>query len=66
MSHVSSIKAFRAAVALLRTIDADLSLYVAGDVLCLMKGPSHDDRSRALRDNVVEYAGGLRIGGGDW
>ena len=66
MSRASSIKTFRAAVTLLRTIDADLSLYVAGDTLCLMKGPSHDDRGQPRRDNIVDSDGGLRIGGGDW
>ena len=67
MSRASSIKAFRAAVALLRTIDADLSLYVASTTLCLMKGPSHDARcALPLRDNVIDSATRLRISGGDW
>ena len=66
MSRASSIRAFRQAVELLRSIDADLSLYVASTTLCLMKGPSHDDEMRPLRDNVIDSAGSLRISGGDW
>jgi hypothetical protein len=66
VSRASSIRAFRQAVELLRSIDADLSLYVASDVLCLMKGPSHDDELRPRRDNIVDSTGSLRIGGGDW
>jgi hypothetical protein len=56
----------RQAVELLRQIDPSFSLYVASDTLCLMKGPSHDDRARPLKDNVVESTSSLRISGGDW
>lgn len=66
MSRASSIRAFRQAVELLRSLDPDLSLYVAGSTLCLMEGPSHDDRARPLRDNVVDSSVGLYISGGDW
>ncbi len=67
MSRASSIRAFRQAVELLRSIDPGLSLYVANDVLCLMKGPSHDKRWRPLQNNVIDSSsGGLRISGGDW
>lgn len=66
MSRASSIEAFRRAVELLRTIDSDFSLYVGSDVLHLMRGPSHDDRARPLKDNVVDSASSLRISGGDW
>lgn len=51
--------------ALLR-VDSRLSLYVASDTLCLMRGPSHDDHGKPLRENVVTSASGLRISGGDW
>lgn len=66
MSRVSSIRAFRDAVELLRKIDRKFELYVANDVLHLMDGPSHDAHQRPLRDNVVESASWLRISGGDW
>jgi hypothetical protein len=66
VSRTSSIRAFRQAVELLRQIDPGYSLYVANSTLCLMKGPSHDDRFRALHDNVIDSAGSLRISGGDW
>jgi hypothetical protein len=66
VSRASSIKAFRRAVELLRSIDPDLSIYVASSTMCLMKGPSHDDHARPLRGNVVDDAGGVRISGGDW
>ena len=66
MSRASSIRAFRQAVELLRQIDPEFSLYVASDTLCLMHGPSHDDRGRPQQGNVVESSGKLRISGGDW
>jgi hypothetical protein len=66
MSLSSSIRAFHAAIELLRQIDPEFSLYVANDTLCLMRGPSHDDNARPLRDNVVATAVNLRISGGDW
>lgn len=66
MSRASSIRAFRQAIDLLSAIDADLSLYVASDTLCLMKGPSHDDRGRARQDNVIDSSSRPRISGGDW
>lgn len=66
MSRASSIKAFRKAVELLRSIDPDLEIYVASTTMCLMKGPSHDKYARPLRDNVIDDAGGVRISGGDW
>ncbi len=66
MSRASSIRAFRQAVELLSKIDPSLSLYVGGDMLHLMKGPSHDEGARPLKSNIIESAGGLRIGGGDW
>jgi len=66
VSRASSIRAFRQAVELLRSIDPGLSLYVASDTLCLMKGPSHDDRFRPLQGNVIDSDTSLRIGGGDW
>jgi hypothetical protein len=66
MSRASSIKAFRQAVELLRSIDPGFALYVGSDVLHLMKGPSHDDGGRPLKDNILASAGDLRIGGGDW
>lgn len=66
MSSASSIKAFRQAVELLRSIDPRFSLYVGGSTMHLMKGPSHDDRGRALRDNIVDSGIGLYISGGDW
>jgi hypothetical protein len=66
VSRASSIRAFRQAVELLRQIDPGYSLYVASDVLCLMRGPSHDDKFRPLRDNVIDGVGNLRISGGDW
>lgn len=68
MSRASSIRAFRQAVELLRSIDPGLSLYVASSTLCLMKGPSHDDKQgcRPLHDNVIDSTGSLRISGGDW
>jgi hypothetical protein len=66
VSRASSIRAFRQAIELLRQIDPDLSLYVASDTLCLMKGPSHDDRGRAQQCNVIDSSSSLRIGGGDW
>lgn len=66
MSRASSIRAFRQAVELLRSLDPDFSLYVASDTLCLMKGPSHDDRGRAQQGNVIDSSTSLRISGGDW
>jgi hypothetical protein len=66
MSRTSSMKAFRAAVNLLRLIDPDLSLYVANDTLCLMRGPSHDDQGHPQQDNIIDSSSSLRIGGGDW
>lgn len=66
MSRASSIRAFRQAVELLRSIDPKLSLYVASDVLCLMKGPSHDKYAQPLKDNVIVCTSSLRISGGDW
>ena len=57
---------FREAIGLLRQIDPEFSLYVASSTLCLMRGPSHDDRARPLRANVVDSASSLRISGGDW
>ena len=67
MSRASSIKAFRKAVELLRSIDSDLSLYVGASTMHLMKGPSHDDASgRPLKDNIVDSSTGLYISGGDW
>ena len=67
MSRASSIRAFRQAVALLRSIDPDLSLYVGGSTLHLMKGPSHDDRSgQPLQRNIVDSSTELYITGGDW
>jgi len=66
VSRASSIRAFRQAVELLRSIDPKLSLYVANGTLCLMKGPSHDDRGRAQQGNVIDSAGRLRLDGGDW
>lgn len=60
------MKAFRAAVNLLRLIDPDLSLYVANDTLCLMRGPSHDDQGHPQQGNVIDSVTSLRIGGGDW
>ena len=66
MSRTSSIRAFNAAVELLRTLDPSLSLYVAGNTLCLMHGPSHDKQGRPLQKNIIAHDGGLRIGGGDW
>lgn len=66
MSRASSIKAFRKAVELLQSIDPDLSLYVSSDTLCLMAGPTHDQQSQPLKNNAIEYAGSLRISGGDW
>ena len=66
MNRASSIKAFRKAVELLQSIDPDLSIYVASDTICLMAGPSHDERAQPLKSNVIESAGSLRISGGDW
>lgn len=66
MSRESSIRAFRLAAELLRSIDPEFSLYVASDVLCLMKGPSHDEHFQPLRDNVIDRTSNLRISGGDW
>jgi len=66
VSRASSVRAFRQAIELLRSIDADLSLYVASDTLCLMRGPSHDARARPLKSNVVDSTSSLRISGGDW
>lgn len=66
MSRASSIRAFRQAVELLRSIDPDLSLYVGGSTLHLMKGPSHDDQTRPLRNNIIDSSIGLYISGGDW
>ena len=66
MSRASSIRAFRAACDLLRTIDPGLELYVASDTLCLMHGPSHDDQGRPQQDNVIDSTSSLRISGGDW
>lgn len=66
MSRASSLRAFREAVELLRSLDSRLSLYVASDTLCLMRGPSHDDHGRPLRGNIVERAVCLRVSGGDW
>ncbi len=66
MSRASSIRAFRQAVELLRSIDPKLSIYVANTTMHLMRGPSHDDRARPLRDNVLDSGFGVRISGGDW
>lgn len=66
MSRASSIRAFRQAVELLRSLDPGLSLYVANDTLCLMRGPSHDDRGRAQPENVIDSSSSLRISGGDF
>lgn len=66
MSRASSLRAFREAVELLRTIDPEFELYVGSDVLHLIRGPSHDGSGRPLRNNIVDSAGSLRIGGGDW
>lgn len=66
MSRASSLRAFRKAVELLLTIDADLSLYVASDTLCLMRGPSHDDQGRPQQRNIIDSDGCLRITGGNW
>jgi hypothetical protein len=66
VSRASSIRAFRQAIGLLRSIDPDLSLYVASDTLCLMRGPSHDDHGRPQQQNVIDSTGSLRISGGDW
>ena len=66
MSRASSLWAFRKAVDLLRSLDPDLSLYVASDTLCLMSGPSHDDHGQARRDRILETTALLRISGGDW
>jgi hypothetical protein len=66
VSRASSIRAFRQAIELLRQIDPDLSLYVASDTLCLMKGPTHDEHGRAQQRNVIDSSSSLRISGGDW
>jgi hypothetical protein len=47
-SPAESLRRFQAAVDLLRGLDAQLSLYVAGGTLCLMSGPSHDEEGRPL------------------
>ena len=66
VSRASSIQAFRKAIKLLRTIDPDLTLFVASDTLCLMHGPSHDDRGQARKTSVLDVESSLRISGGDW
>lgn len=61
-------KKFLLACALLLEISAKThyEFYVASDVLCLMKGPSHDRAGRPQKDNVVESECRIRISGGDW
>lgn len=66
ISPTETLRKFQAAVDLLRGLNTQLSLYVAGGTLCLMSGPSHDEGGRPLRDNIIALAGGLRISGGDW
>lgn len=66
MSRASSILAFEQAVELLRKIDPDLSLYVGGSTLHLMKGPSHDEKAHPLRENIIASSIRLYISGGDW
>jgi hypothetical protein len=67
MSRAASIKAFRQAMALLKTLDPDLSIYVANSTVHLMKGPTHTrDASRPLHHNSIDADGGVRISGGDW
>jgi hypothetical protein len=66
VSRESSIQAFRKAVKLLRTIDADLTLYVASDTFCLMHGPSHDDHGQPRKMSILDTESSLRISGGDW
>lgn len=41
-------------------------LYLAGNTMCLMRGDSHDDNARPLRENVVESVLIPGAGGGDW
>lgn len=66
MSLKSSIRAFHQAVELLRKIDPELTLYVANDTLCLMRGPSHDDQGHPRKESILETTTCLRISGGDW
>lgn len=66
MSRASSIRAFRKAVELLRSIDPEFTLYVASDTLCLMRGPSHDAQGRPQQRNIIDSVGSLHISGGDW
>jgi hypothetical protein len=69
VSRASSIRAFRAACDLLRTIDRKYEIYVASDRMHLMSGSSHDDRGKARRERIIDSDLGtprVRISGGDW
>lgn len=64
----SELAAFRkAANALAKLGAAGLHIYLADDSLCLMAGPSHDDRTgRANLDLVRESVMLPGAGGGGW
>ena len=68
MSEAEALAKFHEACALLCEISqkSSFEFYVAGDTLCLMRGPSHDEHGRAQRHNVIDTAGQIRISGGDW
>lgn len=57
---------FEVATKALKRLPPGYSVYVASSTMCLMRGPSHDEDARPLRDNIVVTDGLVRISGGDW
>lgn len=43
-----------------------LHVYLANDTMCLMIGPSHDDKARPMRDNIAMTTIIPGASGGDW
>jgi cation transport regulator ChaC len=60
------VKFKRAASVLAALGKRGIHLYLANDVLHLMKGPTHDENFRPLQNNVVQSVTIPNAGGGDW
>ena len=61
-----AVELFKKAVAILKKIPPEFTLYVASDTLCLMEGDSHGYDGRPRQHAVITFENGLRISGGDW
>lgn len=65
-SFVKAANRLNAIMERIREYNSQANYYLANDTLNLMKGPSHDDKTDPLRDNVVESVRIKSVGGGDW